>query len=385
MNIINKINTIINSTYKKSVYTKLSLAELITFYYNEFSLGLDGLAKYIYNSKTVDKDKDLDSINKFVGFDIRQSGIENVEEYPLFYRGSNHMYPIMLVKPGTRTAKDTSNLYTLFMSEYLTSWRKWPARNRSIIMTDSYTSAYNYSKSKDEVTNNGRVYYVIPPNDAVLCISPTQDVWDSFKKFNITTVGNGCAGIPVFNYLVTNLLEMFSYFNVLSACNEEIYDIFNNSSHLNEMNDWIIGNDRDANTTVFYLSKNSNKKEINDIINKMDTFFKDKTLNKKKEEIFFNYFSRFIYDTDKTAVFKRIFHSYKANGFNFIRAIDEMLDPVSNGYRKKTYSQFKSTIKPGFSEIWTQSQCLFIEDIENFGKIFIKDYIKRVLKYEHIK
>lgn len=73
-----------------------------------------------------------------------------------------------------RTSQNTNNIYTYFTSNVSQKWKAFPPRNRSLICSTHYGTAYNYARA------TGTVYVIFPFNGAKIGVCPTYDMWDSF-------------------------------------------------------------------------------------------------------------------------------------------------------------------------------------------------------------
>src|SRR5574343_264616 len=92
----------------------------------------------------------------------------------LMYRGLRTSSSLtLLVKPSTsetdRRSANTSNHYTLLMDN-LPCWKDYPKRSKSLICTTSIGTATGY----------GRVFVVLPANEAKIAVCPTYEIWRSF-------------------------------------------------------------------------------------------------------------------------------------------------------------------------------------------------------------
>ena len=91
----------------------------------------------------------------------------------MLYRGvmGNTDNYMLYKSAGMRRSKNTSNYYTLFISNAGT-WKGYPRRDKSFICSSSFSYA----------TSFGTVYAVFPYDGAKIGVAPARDFWGSFKK-----------------------------------------------------------------------------------------------------------------------------------------------------------------------------------------------------------
>ena len=92
------------------------------------------------------------------------------------YRNCHDHGDIFIAEPEIRTSSDTSNEYTVLISELLPSWRSFPKRNRCFIgSTCSFIA--------DEYTGPLRsTYCVFPLNRSEIALCSKRDMWESFPS-----------------------------------------------------------------------------------------------------------------------------------------------------------------------------------------------------------
>jgi len=80
-----------------------------------------------------------------------------------------------IVDPSKSTRKSayTSNYYTLIMSE-TEKWSKYPARSKSIVASSGINKASGYA-------DTGKLFFVLPHNNAKIAVASGEDIWNSFK------------------------------------------------------------------------------------------------------------------------------------------------------------------------------------------------------------
>ena len=146
------------------------------------------------------------------------------EEHPdgLLYRGMSDSFvnvnPITLIHYSTeRSSANTSNIYNLLVSKYLTSWKDYPKRNRSFICSTASSRASEY-------TEDGDPCIIVPADSTPIGICSSYDFWYSFPKLgNLVSIRN----MSVFNRAVkdfmTNIGRLYdlTILNVNTKTNEE--------------------------------------------------------------------------------------------------------------------------------------------------------------------
>jgi hypothetical protein len=112
------------------------------------------------------------------------------------YRGSPNLASLVYSDPTgvERTSRNTSNELTLLVSHILPSWQNWPKRSRSLICSESYSTASSYG--------SGGPYIVLPIGNPNVGVVPASDFWDAFSM-----------SPPTFN---DNFLEFFRTFRLVA-------------------------------------------------------------------------------------------------------------------------------------------------------------------------
>jgi len=100
-----------------------------------------------------------------------------------------------------KSAYANGNYYTLLIDN-LPSWKKYPKRSQSIIMSSGYNKATQYTYSPDAV------YIVFPYDNANIAIAPSDDIFNSFKMYNEYSMIMGTGN--VFNSFLNDLLFVVS-------------------------------------------------------------------------------------------------------------------------------------------------------------------------------
>ena len=108
---------------------------------------------------------------------------KNVDlEYGVLYRGvySNYAdYNILTGEEGKRKSANTTNHYTKIIDHNLKG-TDYPLRSKSIICTNDYDYARNYSAVNP--------YVIIPFDGVKIGVCPTDDMWLTKVKFDMTTM-----------------------------------------------------------------------------------------------------------------------------------------------------------------------------------------------------
>jgi len=193
MNVLNRINLILAAMGSKPYsIKKLSLDDLINL--SDYSLGIKNLVENL-----VEAEEDgityfyIDKRNRLNNFLYRASSDKNMEAF--------------LFTPGERISQGTSNVYNRLISNILPSWRGIPKRNKSIIGTNDHYVASNYQNYGERV--GGKIYIVIPPNDAMLAVAAADDLWRSFAYLSSRT---GLENMSDVNKSILSFLSFFYNF-----------------------------------------------------------------------------------------------------------------------------------------------------------------------------
>jgi len=228
------------------------------------------------------------------------------------YRGVRTEKDYVLVTPSQykRKSVNLANYYTLFLDEISERWDAFPKRSKSLICTTSYKIAYEY----------GKVYNVIPFDDAKIGVCPKKDIWYSFK--------DGFAGNEL-----NNLDNLVHFLDVM------YYDI-DKTEELEQ----------------------EDPKLFKEQLLKIEQFIKSKTY----EELVY---------LDKTYLsWKKLTNDIKKQGI--IRTLEQCLDPDTNDFGVTSFKEYKqpTNLKESF-ELWTDSDCLLIK--QELYDSFIKEITGR--------
>jgi hypothetical protein len=184
------------------------------------------------------------------------------------------------------------------MSQILNSWRDYPKRNNCIIFSTSKDEAKTYVKG------DGSIYSVFPPDESLLAISPTANIWDAFNV-SITDI----------NFILTGLSNYYAQ------------DDLNDAKHLK--------------TFLEYLDKCA-KNDIRNLLENCEEIIKN-SQNK-------------ISSTYKIMDFtKKMFESG-----NCIQYLNNYMDPSKNGFHLNHITDDLIFLNNSNLEIWTEQPSLMI-------------------------
>lgn len=250
----------------------------------------------------------------------------------LFYRGQKsygHKYFEARPSKGERESVDGGNIYTVLLG-YLPSWRNFPKRSHSLIMTNNTNDAFGYG---------GSLVYVFPENESKIAVSGYPDVL-SDKAFPYMHNGYGVE-ISFINNL-DDLLEAISSHNPTQHTSK--YSM-GNPAFLRSA---------DYKTFIDDLNAHTNPKSILDLIKKLwtDPERKNKTYggwaSNRQERIL------------KTLI---VFVRTKdVHGWNWEKFLDYILDPKKNKFELLSLEDFKTKgMSSGRHEMWTDGDCLMVD------------------------
>ena len=302
MKILNKINIILsdaeNQTSQWVSITKKQMYELLSTEYSEAFNAYKN--KHALYRGTIKKGK---------------FGIQN----PV-YRGS---------------AYAKNNIYTTLFSEMLPSWKDYPKRNMSIIMTNSYNRAEDY---------NDKIYNIFPHNGAKIGVCPGYDLWYSFKK---TAKQFNYDADPF--YLGAFTYQLDNFFKNTVIADKPLFSKYKN----------YIGNDsfyRDSaklleffNDLDIYYSHINSKITLNNDTNEICFTIKN---DNKENNIALPY----------SACTDYIVKSYGNGEKSLLIILDKLLNTKENDFKLITASGIAQEISNTSSnEVWTDSPCLLID------------------------
>lgn len=242
-----------------------------------------------------------------------------------FYRGSQEKDDVFEGESIGRKARDSNNVYTVLLSDFMPSWKNYPPRNKCIIMTDSIKDAKNYSI---------HAHYIFPHNSASIAICPTADMWDSFGKlsdrFKIDS-------LRVFNNIIINTISIILYYGSPDY-EQTIYNITSEHQEIIIKN---IINSFDKNNVEAI------RKAFNDCDKIIQSLSTDE-MNKLLENEVFYPLTRYII----TEMRKK----------DIVSIINDLLNPKENGFKLvniDNMTRAHMALRHG-SEMWTDSKCLFV-------------------------
>lgn len=151
---------------------------------------------------------------------------------------------IILTDPNKKQRKsaNTKNYYTLLFSN-LPSWVNFPRRDHSLICSTSQYKAWGYGQN---------LFLVLPFNNAVFGICPSQDIWDSKSKYIKGDLGFWASRMNMYGF------DDREYHNLI----KEIYKIYKESkSELRSI--------PFSSAFIKNISKSTNANEAEQLISKM--------------------------------------------------------------------------------------------------------------------
>ncbi len=147
-----------------------------------------------------------------------------------FYKGINSDFEIpdiILKDPNSSVRKSKTqdihgNIYDLLLNN-LPSWREYPRRNKSIIMTDSLDIAKSFANKDKGIYK--KTFQVFPKYNSKIVVAPESDIWFSFMNgLGMLGLKGEKAKLQNFNrYLVeilkSNLVDedIWTYESILSS------------------------------------------------------------------------------------------------------------------------------------------------------------------------
>lgn len=263
--------------------------------------------------------KDIEELlEKYAPYFLKPENIDTVtgtSNLMSVYRGVNRKGDIAIVRPSSheRVSRNTENYYTLIIDD---TWDNFPKRNKSLICSTTSSRAKEYDE----------VYRIIPlDGNALFGVAPKSDMWISFED-----------GISYLNEVFTDIFPHINgYYHGLSG-------------QLNELNSFLeeaFGLEPEET-----LESLKDKLTVHDLVNNNLSIL----IDEDGEE-------------DETNPTIRHLESISDNGSLF-HLFEKVLSPnLNKGFKSVKYSY---TNKFDFSyekEIWTESDCLMINE-EAFTK-----------------
>lgn len=93
-------------------------------------------------------------------------------------RSLNTVSNAALITPGQRKSQNTTNYYTLWMSNH-ESWSDFPRRDRSAICSSSYQRARSYGSGWNDDSN---AFLIVPMTDTKIGVCSDSDLWQSWLE-----------------------------------------------------------------------------------------------------------------------------------------------------------------------------------------------------------
>ncbi|GEM_PF-2145133 len=339
MNVLNRINLILAAMGSKPYsIKKLSLDDLINL--SDYSLGIKNLVENL-----VEAEEDgityfyIDKRNRLNNFLYRASSDKNMEAF--------------LFTPGERISQGTSNVYNRLISNILPSWRGIPKRNKSIIGTNDHYVASNYQNYGERV--GGKIYIVIPPNDAMLAVAAADDLWRSFAYLSSRT------GLENMSDVNKSILSFLSFFYNFITDSELLNKTISMSINTDELLKHIETNESlNINKLKDIFAKQS-KSVIVSIFNGIDQLLIDKKFLITILPVYSKYLDDCQYPEIGSYIIKI---KVSNNNMTILKILDDLFNPKKNGFKFVIYTTFVSKTYPS-CEVWTDRPCIFIDSSDN--------------------
>ncbi len=254
------------------------------------------------------------------------------------FRGSNDIESAFVAYSGIRRAEMGDNIYTVLISDILPSWKEYPRRNKSFIMTNDKQTAQRYTDKN--------IYLIFPKNGAKLGISPTPDMW-SCVKFGMLT-----SKLDIFslNSLNDNIINLIAHILLSNQVNKE--------KEYNNENIKFESPIQCMNIVKEIFKEN----DVNAVLNLFKKCEKICSLAKKDSKLFNLLYLNYSKNKFSNYILEQLLFE-KPN--DFISILDNIFNPVDYKFKNLLLSDINESINSAV-EIWTESPCLFIrEDIFN--------------------
>lgn len=250
----------------------------------------------------------------------------------LILRGTSLKGACSVLTPGTRVSQNTSNIYTILMSNILPGWKDYPKRNRSFICTNDKSKANKY---------RSQTYLMLPCNNSRIAICPENDIWFSFE-FVKSLDGWDIPNMMRFNENLSNLLSIPASLNLeYWHENEDQYPLL---QKLYTTKSWAEINKRISVDTFFTYHSN-------DVPRLFLEFEKlCKIVPNLQHEI----------DNTTSTFVRKVLESIVNHNEHLIDILNTALNPVLNKFVLTTIENYKNADTTGRHEIWTDSECLMI-------------------------
>lgn len=331
--VISHINTILEAIGSKPYTLKeLSLDELL--HMNDYSAGIRNLVDNLVATKT----------------DFGENIQIDFNNRSLLYRGSSDRdIPSFLFIPGERVSQGTSNIYTKLISGILPSWRNVPKRTKSIIGTNDHYVARNYLNYGERVS--GKIYIIIPPNDAVLAVAPKEDVWSSFTYLSAKT------GIDNMNGVNKSILSFLSFFYNFIIDKKLMDKTVSMSLNTDELLNIIKAKEALNNDNIKDIFIKQNKSTIINLFSNIDQLLSDKRFLISVLPAYSKYLDNDRYPEIGSYIIKI---KVSNNNMTIFKILDDLFDPKKNDFKFVIYTTFISKTYSS-CEVWTDRPCIFID------------------------
>jgi hypothetical protein len=143
------------------------------------------------------------------------------------FRATSNSDDYLYIKPSNHIRKSVGvkNYYT-WLIDNSNEWVSYPKRSQSVIFINDYSIADTYSSS---------VYYVIPYNGSKIGICPSEDIWESFDKFDLTYFIDFIDSLLLslkkistknVNLNIHNYKDLINSFNIIEENQEYLFKIY---------------------------------------------------------------------------------------------------------------------------------------------------------------
>jgi hypothetical protein len=250
-------------------------------------------------------------------------------EDKIFYRGHRNKIgsDYHEVRPGIgeRISVDDSNIYTVLLG-YLPSWRGFPKRSHSLIMSNSISIANEYG--------GGNVMIVFPANDATVVVSHARDVLSDFAFPKLTDLGIRITDIG----LLDDILEMLN-----SSDGKPPGHYKRSPSNLSPGDYKLFLDD---------LQEETNPKNIIDLMRRI-----------KNKQIFSR---RDVTQNGMFRILQAFVKTRKQHGWNWEKFLDLIFNPELNQFKILPLEHAFGNIHDGEYEMWTDADCLLASNYKDF-------------------